>query len=66
MLMDRFANIDMFINEKDTNVTNFERIFSLYGTDGVSDPEKSSIYNLETLNMLINATLLVPDIIETP
>lgn len=61
-LYNQFVNVSMTGNITDINATHFEHIFDLQGPAG-GDPGPQSLFNLTTLQRLLNVSANQPDII---
>jgi hypothetical protein len=46
----------MYVNYTDPKVKNFEALFSLTAPDGKSDPLPNSIFNIKTLQLLLDTS----------
>ena len=64
VLMKQFGNVFMFLSDMDEKVQNFEFLFNLTNSTG-GDPPAQSLYNITTMNLLLNASMGAPDIIES-
>lgn len=63
--MKQFGNVEMFNSVQDPNAVNFEGIFNMSAPRG-GDPLPGSIFNIQTLQRLLNVTEGLPDIVAHP
>jgi hypothetical protein len=55
----------MYISDTNKSVHNFEWLFNLTNSTG-GDPPPQSLFNITTINLLLNASVGIVDIIENP
>jgi hypothetical protein len=64
-LVKQFKDVVLYTDYKDAKAHNFEGLFSLSNATG-GDPDPSSLFNLQTLNLLLNVSANMPDIVSSP
>lgn len=64
-LTNQFKNVELYVDYKDAKAHNFEALFSLQNSTG-GDPDVTSLFNLDTLQMLLNTSAGMPDIVDKP
>ena len=62
--MKQFKDVNMYVNMTNSSIKNYEHLFAINGTKG--DPPANSIFNLTTLQLLLNLSQSIHDIIEFP